>query len=219
MEMEVFLLPHRKGRYSLYSDAFPSAAAPSKPSDASGQKVTAPVAPPDAAGKSSISTAATGVWTFIKHAHETLTHAPHAREQLLKKVDALAQLERLKVVYPASLTGDKAREIYHQLVAEETEKHRRWLWVDGLLVPLSLVFSVIPGPNLLLAYLAWRSLAHYRSTKGGRRALRELRLELAPNEALDRLADVTRPAFLPGRRRRIRELGQELGLPQLEKAY
>lgn len=204
--VEVYLLPHRNGRFSLYSEAFLAAPEPESGSE------------PETTG-SNLVTAAKRSWDIVRRTQQTLSHASRSREELLKKVKALSELERLRLIHPASLTGDDAGRIYRDLVADEIERHRRWLWVDGLLVPLSLIFTIIPGPNLLLAYLAWRSLAHYRTKKGGDRALSELQLELVPSEALDRLARITRPALGLGRRQRIRELGRELGLPRLDKAY
>ena len=85
-------------------------------------------------------------------------------------------------------------------------------------VPVSVPLSLIPGPNLLLGYLAWRSVSHYRSRKAGLRAT-ELPIDFVPEAELSELADLLQRRTLFRRKARIRKLGEELGLVNLDEAY
>ena len=85
-------------------------------------------------------------------------------------------------------------------------------------VPVSVPLSLIPGPNLLLAYLAWRSVTHYQSRKAGQRET-ELPIDLVPETVLAELADLVQRRIPFRRKRRIRKLGEELGLANLDQAY
>ena len=85
-------------------------------------------------------------------------------------------------------------------------------------VPVSVPLSLIPGPNLLLGYLAWRSVTHYQSPKAGQRAT-ELPIDLVPETVLAELADLVQRRIPFRRKRRIRKLGEELGLANLDQAY
>jgi len=50
----------------------------------------------------------------------------------------------------------------------------------GVLLPFSIPLTLIPGPNLVLFYLAWRTWSHYQSQKGGRHVLNHLPVQFVP---------------------------------------
>lgn len=125
--------------------------------------------------------------------------------------------EEIAVRYPASLGEERAQAIYRALLEEAVRRHRRWLLVNGVLLPFSALLSLIPGPNLWLAYLAWRSLAHYQSRRGGRRALSDLRVAFVPDPALDPLFHLVRKRLVWRRKAKIRALGEALEIPDLER--
>ena len=98
-------------------------------------------------------------------------------ESLLK---TFSKATEITVVYPPELSESEAREIFRELILTQTNKHRRWLLIDGALLPFSIPLTLIPGPNLVLFYLAWRTYSHYQSHKGGRNALNGLPLQFVP---------------------------------------
>ena len=112
----------------------------------------------------------------------------------------------------------QARSVYDGLIQAAIEKHRKWMFANAAGVPLSVPLSLIPGPNLLLGYLAWRSVSHYQSRKAGQRAT-ELPVDFVPETVLSELADLQRQKILFRRKWRIRKLGEELGLVNLDQAY
>ena len=153
--------------------------------------------------------------SHARRAYEWLTRHRRRRELLLKSLSAI---ERVRIHYPSALTVAQARSVYDGLIQAAIEKHRKWMIANAAGVPVSVPLSMIPGPNLLLGYLAWRSVIHYQSQKGGRRAT-ELPVDFVPETVLSELADLVRRRTLFRRKRRIRKLGEELGFVNLDEAF
>ena len=108
--------------------------------------------------------------------------------------------------------------MYDGLIQAAIEKHGKWMVANAAVLPLSVPLSLVPGPNLLLVYLAWRSVSHYRSRKAGQRAT-ELTIVFVPETVLSELAELLQQRRLFRRKRRIRKLGEGLGLINLDQAY
>jgi hypothetical protein len=139
-----------------------------------------------------------------------------ATERVLRE---LRLPETVEVVHPAGLPTHAARRIYRERVEAAVRHHRRWLVVDGVLLPVSVLLSVVPGPNLLLPYLAWRTLAHWRGQSGASRALTGADLEstFVAEPTLDPLLDLAARRFVFHRKRRLREIGDRAGIPDLDR--
>lgn len=130
----------------------------------------------------------------------------------------LGNIDRVRIHYPSAMSEAQARSVYDRLIQAAVEKHGKWMVANAAAVPFSVPLSLIPGPNLLLAYLAWRSVSHYKSRKSGQRAT-ELPIGFVPETVLSELADLLQQQTLFRRRRRIRTLGEKLGLVNLDQAY
>ena len=192
--MEVHLLPRRDGEYFLYSgETQPEA--------------TAAPAPTDAPARRALSHA--------RRAYEWLSGRRRRRELLLK---SLGEIERVRIHHPSAMSEAQARSVYDRLIQAAIEKHGKWMIANAAAVPVSVPLSLIPGPNLLLCYLAWRSVSHYQSRKAGQRAT-ALPIDFVPETVLSELADLQRQKILFRRKWRIRRLGEELGLVNLDQAY
>ncbi len=190
--MDVYLLPAKRGGHRLFSSRFflePAASDAAEPRK---------------------------LWDALKETYDALTRKSRQTERFLR---CAWELESITVQYPAALTDDEARGIYTSIVEEATRKHKKWLLLNGAALPFSAVLTIIPGPNLLLAYLAFRTHAHYKSQQGGAKLAREIPVDFVPNETLDRLSALVRRGWVFRRTKRIRALGEELGLPRLEEAY
>lgn len=173
---------------------------------------------------------------FIKSPpEETSTTGERAtRKGLLKRtMGSLAKREKpldrglrdlrkftiITVYYPQHLSESEAKEIYQQLIQVEIKKHKRKFIVNGLLLPLSVVFTLFPGPNVVLAYLAWRTLSHYRSKKGGEKGLKEVEITFAADPVLEDLYHLIQKKWVFKRHEKIKALGMRLGIDHLEKIY
>lgn len=194
LTMNIYLLPRKKGKYFLCSNQFkaepPQQDAPEKPQRQN------------------------KLFSLIKSGYKTATAERDRNEKLLKEMTALSQIA---VYYPANLSEENARDIYHNVIQSQVKKHKRWLIVDGALLPVSVIFSLVPGPNLLLAYLAWRTLAHYKTKKGGEKAVSDLKISFIKEPELKKLFEIVNKRFVFNRLAKIKAIGEEIGITNLGK--
>jgi hypothetical protein len=73
--------------------------------------------------------------------------------------------------YPDDLDEASATTRLRTQLRRDYEKHRFWLIIDALLFLLSGLLTLIPGPNLIAYYFAFRLVGHYFSGRGARRGL------------------------------------------------
>jgi hypothetical protein len=73
--------------------------------------------------------------------------------------------------HPDDMTESKAAEDLRSSLARDYEKHRRWLIIDALAFAVSGVFMLVPGPNLIAYFFAFRLVGHYFSLRGARQGL------------------------------------------------
>jgi hypothetical protein len=200
--LTVFLLPTRRGRTRLVSPELEEELAAGIEHDAG-----------DPAADSDSDSGLRRAW---RAGMRWLKARGGATERVLEE---LRLPEEVEVVHPAGLPGHAARRIYRRKVEESVTHHRRWLLVDGALLPLSVVLSLVPGPNLLLPYLAWRTVSHWRGQAGGARALGESELDVTfvADPELDPLLDLAEKRFVLHRKRRLREIGERVGIPDLDR--
>ena len=74
--------------------------------------------------------------------------------------------------YPDDLPERQARDIAMTSLLRDTDRHRRWLIVDGMLAAiLGPLLFFVPGPNLIAYYFTFRAVAHFLSWRGARHGL------------------------------------------------
>lgn len=73
--------------------------------------------------------------------------------------------------HPDDMTEEAAAWDLRSSLARDLEKHRRWLIVDSLAFVLSGLLMLVPGPNLLAYFFAFRLVGHYFSLRGARQGL------------------------------------------------
>jgi hypothetical protein len=127
----------------------------------------------------------------------------------------LRRRESAELVHPSDLGSEQARAILFGLLRKEVDRHRRWLVVDGLLTLVTgpLLFMV-PGPNIVAYYFAFRTVGHFLAARGASHGLSAIAWTTQPCE---HLAQLTGLAVLdpPVREARIRAVATELKLPHL----
>jgi hypothetical protein len=117
------------------------------------------------------------------------------------------------LVHPSDQSAAQATAIRDRILTHASTHHVRWLAFDAGALVVSGVLVVIPGPNLIAYYLAFRVIGHYFSWRGTRQAALaawDLRSEPALAE-LGGLADLPREA----RASRVHAIAARLHLPSL----
>ncbi len=84
---------------------------------------------------------------------------------------ALRDRRTATLVHPPELNAATASQVLRDLLGDARRYHGRWLAVDTVLFAGSGVLMVLPGPNLIAYYFAFRVVEHYLSWRGARQAL------------------------------------------------
>ena len=118
------------------------------------------------------------------------------------------------VSYPDDLSFDDVMPIVKQSLHADYVRHRLWLVVDTVLLVLSGILALVPGPNVIAYYFAFRVVGHWLSMRGASHGLARATWTGRALPALTALrAAVARP---PQERDRLVEpLARELGLARL----
>jgi hypothetical protein len=73
--------------------------------------------------------------------------------------------------YPQDLSQPAADERLRKQLGRDFDKHQFWLVIDSLLFIASGLLMLVPGPNLVAYYFAFRMVGHFLSLRGARQGL------------------------------------------------
>ena len=74
-------------------------------------------------------------------------------------------------LFPDDMSESDAVLVLRKQLASDFDKHRFWLAIDSVLMVGSAALIVIPGPNFLGYYFAFRVVGHFFSVRGAKRGL------------------------------------------------
>ena len=116
--------------------------------------------------------------------------------------------------HPQDLTFEQAHTLIRRTLQRDWERHRLWLVVDSLLLLGSIALILLPGPNVIGYYFAFRVMGHWLSIRGALQGLTNVTWTGQPSEPLTKLRQA---ASLTGDERRlhVREIAQQLRLQHL----
>jgi hypothetical protein len=92
--------------------------------------------------------------------------------------------------HPDDLDEQPAEGLLRRQLARDFDRHRFWFVVDLIGFVLSGLLTLIPGPNLLAYYFAFRLVGHYLSMRGARRGLNVVAWTYCASEPLTELRQV-----------------------------
>jgi Mitochondrial K+-H+ exchange-related len=120
--------------------------------------------------------------------------------------------------YPDDLDEPQATAELRSHLRRDYEKHRFWLTINSILFVASGLLALVPGPNLLAYYFAFRVVGHYLSLGGAKQGLSGVtwRAEKSPPLAELRRAIGLEPAV---RERRVHEVAHSLRLEHLASFF
>lgn len=91
------------------------------------------------------------------------------------------------LLYPGDIDADLADRLLKAQLTRDFEKHRFWLAIDSVLLVVSGLLILVPGPNLVGYYFAFRVVGHFFSVRGARNGLGRVRWTKVPSEPLTEL--------------------------------
>lgn len=122
------------------------------------------------------------------------------------------------LVHPVDLGSDGAMQVLRSSLQRDADRHRRWLAIDTGALVLSAVLAIVPGPNLIAYFFAFRVVGHFLSWRGARHGLERVHWT---NEGSSALADLRHVAALDptDRQSRVRDIAAALELPHLPSFF
>lgn len=127
----------------------------------------------------------------------------------------LRQETAATLVYPDDLTEAQAVALSRGQLAADYAKHRRWGLIDAVLMAITgPVFFLVPGPNVISWYFAFRAVGHFFSFRGAKKGLSSVAWTCSPSPALTELRAVL-TLDTQSRARRVEQIAATLGLDRL----
>ncbi len=127
--------------------------------------------------------AQSGVTFWLRRIWDWLHSWTHPDEWMLSR---LRSAKLIELHHPASRTGDEVLAIWQDYVSRQTNRHVAWLAINGVAAPFSVVFAILPGPNVIGYWFLYRAIHHLLVVWGMVRVRRGgVPIELHPREALD----------------------------------
>ena len=130
----------------------------------------------------------------------------------------LRNVTALTLHYPDDMSSDAAEASARRELQRESDRHLKWLVLDGTLLVASGAFFFVPGPNVIAYYFGFRAVGHYLSRRGASHALTEVSWQCHPSAHLSRLRHAL---SLDGSARdaEVEQVGSALHLPHLARFF
>ena len=94
------------------------------------------------------------------------------------------------VVHPQDMPCDQVMTLLRRILQHDYERHRLWLVIDALGLLASAPVAIVPGPNVLAYYFAFRVVGHWLSMRGAAQGLHRMSWSGRPCPPLTELRDV-----------------------------
>ena len=223
--MDVYLVPVGANRYELYCEV-PDDVEAEQPEQDTGKsrgffrglidKFNATLAEAERDRRQGTSVSAQGGWLSRVKAQTLRWVAESIAEQRL--LWHLRRQTHGRFVYPDDLSEPQGLQAMVASLKRDYDKHRFWLAIDGLLFIASGLLALVPGPNILAYYFAFRVVGHYLSFRGARQGLSGIEWSPEKSEALSELRraiDLEPDA----REQRVHEVADRLRLEHLASFF
>ena len=122
------------------------------------------------------------------------------------------------LVYPADADPDRMMHAARLRFRADYDKHVRWLVVNVLLFIVSGLLTLLPGPNVIAYYFAFRLVGHFLSMRGARQALRRVQWATRASQPLADLRPLSR-VDRAARRPRVEAIAGALELEHLARFF
>ena len=128
-------------------------------------------------------TCLTKIKSWVRRSWEWLHTWAHPDEAMLSR---LWSARRIDLHYPAARPVDEVRANWSGYLSQQFWRHTVWMIVNGFISPFAFLLFVLPGPNLIGYWFAYRAIHHSLAVWGIRRVQRnKIPTELYPIAALD----------------------------------
>jgi hypothetical protein len=122
------------------------------------------------------------------------------------------------LVYPADLSDPHARTLLRRHLSHDFERHRFWLAIDSLGLVGSAALVLVPGPNVVAYYFAFRMVGHFLSVRGARQGIRCVTWAAQESAPLAELRTIVRTSPQE-RAARVDDVAQRLRLEHFARFF
>jgi hypothetical protein len=217
--MDVYLVPIARERYELYCEV------PDDPDEPSEDRASG-IVPRVQRGFAAVlaeaererrrtqeerDAEARGVFARVKARFMRWVAESIAEQRLLWH---LRRQTSARLHHPTDIVDAQALTLLRRQLKRDFDRHRLWLVIDSLLFIASGLLVLLPGPNLVAYYFAFRMVAHFLSLRGARQGLAAVQWDTEPSPPL---TDLRAAIDLTGEARELRVHGiaSELKLEHL----
>ncbi|EGC35710.1 hypothetical protein DICPUDRAFT_87736 [Dictyostelium purpureum] len=102
-----------------------------------------------------------------QHHHHELRHHEKNRTQIqLDHFNDHRDKPSFQIYYPSNIGYRRAQRFSQVLMKQKIQYHKKWLTINSLLIPVTFAATILPGPNVFLAYNLYRCYGHYQALRG-----------------------------------------------------
>jgi Mitochondrial K+-H+ exchange-related len=124
-----------------------------------------------------------GALHWMRQSWDWLHSWAHPDEAMLAR---MWSARRVDLYHPASRRGDEVLTIWKDYLRQQWRRHLVWLVVNAVIAPISVLLAILPGPNLIGYWFAYRAVHHSMVAWGILRVQRStFPTEVYPIDALD----------------------------------
>jgi hypothetical protein len=155
-----------------------------------------------------LSEAESGIGLRMRRAWEWLHQLTPLDEDLLK---SLRRAKSIELYYPANLTEEDALASWNKYLNNRYRYHMLWAVINSIITPLTLALALLPGPNIIGYWFAYRAICHILIICGIKRA-KEASVECHQTTSLEDSLEISLPDCVA----RAEQLAKTLGLKDLD---
>jgi len=106
-------------------------------------------------------------WNKTKARFDKFSFEAFAGDRFIRR---LRRIRNIKILLGTPIDPQVVRTKLKAMLRDRKYHHLRWLVVDSLLLPLSLLIAPLPGPNLVGYYLLLRAYMHWKAFRSASKA-------------------------------------------------
>jgi hypothetical protein len=127
--------------------------------------------------------AGSGALCWMRRVWDWLHKLVHPDEPMLAR---LWSVRRIQFHHPAARSDFEVRDHWRSYLSRQSRRHLFWLALNAVMAPPSVILAVLPGPNVIGFWFAYRAVHHGLIVMGISRARRNLvPIEFHALESLD----------------------------------
>jgi hypothetical protein len=124
-----------------------------------------------------------GALLWMRRSWDWLHSLAHPDEAMLAR---LRSTRRIDLHHPAAQRGSDVCVIWQDYLTRQWRRHLFWMSLNGVIAPFTVIFALLPGPNLIGYWFAYRAIHHVLILWGITRVQRNrVPTELHALDALD----------------------------------